>query len=311
LGVDIGGTKTLAMAVAADGTILGRARRDTAAGGAGIVAAVVDASRELIATLEGQPQGIGLGLAGFVDHAGHVVNAPNARALEGLNLRTTVGAALGLAQVVVDNDANCAAIAMARSEAPEAALVVGVMLGTGIGGGLVLGGRLFRGSHGFAGEVGHMVVEADGAPCPCGQRGCWEVWASGQGLGRLTRQAIELGTAPVLAEWCSTHAVEPDGPLVTELLQGEPSAELGRELRRICDTYADWVAVGLVGLVNVLDPDVVLLGGGITAAAAVIEPHLYRALGRFDTMAGRLDAIRLSHLGPEAAAVGAALLVSG
>ena len=157
-----------------------------------------------------------------------------------------------------------------------------------------------------------MIVDANGPVCPCGQRGCWEVLASGQGLGRLGRMALENGTAAHLSEWMATvEPAEPlEGPLLTDLASGRRSSSAGviEEVQTILEDYTGWVAVGIISLINVLDPEVVILGGGITSDANLYSDALARHLARYPTLVGRADVVRFSRLGPDAAAVGAAML---
>ena len=140
-----------------------------------------------------------------------------------------------------------------------------VTLGTGIGGGAVLGGRLLEGAHGFAGEVGHMVIDPQGPPCPCGKRGCWERFASGTGLGRLAREAAHAGKIPA----------------VVTLAGGDPEAVRGEHLTaaalaadpgalEVMDVFGWWLALGLANLANALDPSVIVLGGGLIEAERVV-----------------------------------------
>ena len=171
--------------------------------GADIVAAVVDAARLVLDEVEagdlGPVAGVGVGLPGLVDLDGTLTGgAQPPRRGRATSIRGPLVDALGL-PVVVDNDANCAAWAEVVAGAGEGAEhVVLVTLGTGIGGGIVIDGRLQHGAHGFAGEPGHMVVDPGGPLCPCGRHGCWERYASGNGLGWLAREAAVRGEAPRL-----------------------------------------------------------------------------------------------------------------
>ena len=197
VGIDVGGTKTLGLLVEhgpAGVAVLDRERVPSRADDPSAVDAVVGVARTLtersrIRAGEAVPvpapvTAVGVGLAGFVDRAGVVRAAPNSVGLVGQDVRGRLERELGL-PVTVDNDANCAAVAAHALIEPTVADLVAVTLGTGIGGGLIVGGRLVRGARGFAGEPGHMVVDPDGPRCPCGQHGCWERYASGSGLGWL------------------------------------------------------------------------------------------------------------------------------
>ena len=183
--------------------------------------------------------------------------------------------------------------------------IVMVTLGTGIGGGIVAGGRLVVGRNGFAGEFGHMVVDPDGPPCPCGRRGCWERYASGSGLAQLARTAAVGGRL--------RRVVQVAGGDVS-LVRGEhvqAAAEEGDAgALAVIDEFARWVALGLVNLTNALDPAVFVLGGGLAEGA-----HLYldpiRTLVRraaLRTRPASAPGARFAALGEHAGAIGAALL---
>ena len=182
--------------------------------------------------------------------------------------------------MVVENDANCAAVAehplRARPEVPTTRVLV--TLGTGIGGGLVVGGRVARRSHGFAGEIGHMVVDPTGPPCPCGQRGCWERYASGGGLGRLAREAADAGRLPDVVGSAGGDPETVRGEDVTgPPLGGDPGA------LAVLEELGWWVALGLANLAAVLDPDRIVLGGGLVGAGELLldaDPAGLRRAGR-------------------------------
>jgi glucokinase len=180
-----------------------------------------------------------------------------------------------------------------------------VTLGTGIGGGIVAGGRLLVGVNGFAGEFGHMVVDPNGPPCPCGRRGCWERYASGSGLAQLARTAAIGGRLRRVVLLAGGDV---------ELLRGEhvqAAAEDGDPgALAVIDEFAHWVALGLVNLTNALDPATFVLGGGLAEGA-----HLYLAPIRrwFGELLYAPDvrphpALAFAALGEHAGAVGAALL---
>jgi len=217
-----------------------------------------------------------------------------------------VTARLGGLAVVIDNDATCAAVGeWVYGAAAGATDAVVVTLGTGIGGGLVVNNRVARGALGFAGEIGHMVVDPSGPSCPCGKRGCWERFASGSGLGRLAREAAHAGR---LDE-------------VLRLAGGDPEAVRGEDVtaaaaagdaaaRAVLEELGWWLALGLANLANILDPSVFVLGGGmVDAVDLVIEPVRTAFDNLVEGRAGRPEVmIRLASLGERAGAVGAALL---
>jgi glucokinase len=185
-----------------------------------------------------------------------------------------------------DNDATCAALAeWQRGAGVGSRDMWMVTLGTGIGGGLVSGGALQHGAHGHAGEVGHMVVQANGEECPCGQRGCWERYASGAGLSRLA--------GGVAGEVVIDRARSGDIPSLKAL-----------------DEFSTWVALGLANIANMSDPDTIVIGGGVMENADILMPRIQE---RFATMlyapSHRVHpALKSAQLGERAGAIGAALL---
>ncbi len=311
-GFDIGGTKILGRVLdpADPRRALVQNRTDTPRGAPALVDALAAAVADLDGQLEarGHPRlrGVGVGIAGLVDRRGVLQVAPNLPGIVGLDVGVAVAEATGLAAVAVDNDANCAAVAEHRLGAGvgRSDLVL-VTLGTGIGGAVIIGDRLVRGASGFAGEPGHMVVDPSGPPCPCGQRGCWERFASGSGLGRLGREAAEAGTAPGLVTRAGGDPDAVRGEHVTEAAaDGDPGA------LEVLRQFAWWVALGIANLENLLDPEVVIVGGGLAEAGELLlaptrAAHQTLALGLDHRVPVRILG---AALGPEAGSIGAALL---
>jgi len=306
VGLDLGGTKCLGLAVGPDGAVLGERRVPTPAeGGAALLDAMAAVATEVAAAAGAEPASVGVGAPGLVDVDGVLRAAPNLRMAEGMPIRAGLQARLGV-PVQVDNDVTCAAYGeWAAGAAAGAGDVLMVALGTGIGGGLIVGGRLARGAHGYAGEIGHMVVDPHGPPCPCGQRGCWERFASGSGLGRLGREAAMAGLAPGVAARAGGDAEAVRGEHVTDAAQaGDPGAQA------ILDAFAWWLALGLANLTNVFDPDRIVLGGGLVDDSALwIDATRTAFAGRSVGAAVRPEVpIVPAALGARAGAVGAALL---
>ncbi|MFZ9630261.1 MAG: ROK family protein, partial [Ilumatobacteraceae bacterium] len=185
-GIDVGGTKCLGVVLDASGQLVGEWRRPTPK--------TPDALIETLVLLAGEMapfDSLGVGVPGLVTRSGTLRAAPHLLEVSDFEVGALLTARLGL-DVRVDNDATCATAAEWRLGAGVGSDdLVMVTLGTGIGGGVVAGGRLVRGAHGFTGEFGHMVVDPTGPPCPCGRRGCWERYASGTALARLGREAAE------------------------------------------------------------------------------------------------------------------------
>jgi glucokinase len=269
---------------------------------AAVEEAVVDA---VTAAADDDPvAAIGVAAAGFVDRAGsRVVFAPHLP-WRGEDVRDRLEQRLG-APVLLDNDATCAAHAEAAYGAGRGAdSMVLVALGTGIGGGLVLDGRVWRGHHGMAGEFGHMQVVPDGAPCECGRRGCWEQYSSGNALVRVARS--RLGSEPsVLAELCDGDPDRLTGPMVTE---AAASGDL--VARAAFASVGRWLGVGLANLVAAFDPALLVVGGGVAVAGDRLLGPAREALASSLVGAGHREVPPLvpAALGPEAGLVGAATL---
>jgi glucokinase len=306
IGLDLGGTKCLGLAVDGAGTVLAEHRVPTPVeGGEVLLDVMAGVARDVAAAAGTEPSSVGVGAPGLVDNEGVLQAAPNLRAGAGLAIGAGLSRRLAV-PVHVDNDVTCAAFAEwsvgAAAGVTDALLVA---LGTGIGGGLVVGGRLARGANGYAGEIGHMVVDPNGPPCPCGQRGCWERYASGGGLGRLGREAAEAGLAPGVVALAGGEPDRVRGEHVTDAAEaGDPGA------LAILDTFAGWLALGLGNLTNVLDPSRIVLGGGlvedaalwIDATRAAFPAHVVGASARPQVQ------IVTAMLGARAGAVGAALV---
>ncbi|MEM9034731.1 MAG: ROK family protein [Actinomycetota bacterium] len=299
-GVDVGGTKCLGVVIDEHGEVIAEERRPTPHGPTELV-------RAIAAVVEALPEAeaVGVGAAGLVTPDGVLRAAPNLVDIQELPIGPLVADRVERA-VVVDNDNTCGTYAewkMGAAAGSENVVFVG--LGTGIGGGLVLGGELQRGGHGFAGEIGHMVVQADGVRCVCGRRGCWERYASGSGLARLAQEAATAKLLPRLVRAFGGDVEAVRGEQVTAAArQGDTSA------LAVIDDYARWVALGIVNLVNVADPEVVVVGGGLAEAADVVLTPIRRWAAEllFSPEQRPHPAINAAQLGERSPAIGAALL---
>jgi glucokinase len=304
-GVDAGGTKVEGLLVDVDGgEILDRRRAETPATDAeASVQAIVAVARELMAERD-DVAALGVGAAGMVQLDGVMRFAPNVAWRE-LPLRERIESAVGI-PTLVENDANAAAWGEFRFGAGRGSSdMLLVTVGTGIGGGIVSGGRLFRGAYGFAGEIGHIIVEPGGPLCGCGNRGCWEQVASGRALGRLGREAAAAHPESVLNELAGGDSTNVTGFLVTaaakrrDPIATEIMSEVGRRLGE-----------GIAGLVNILDPDVVVVGGGvIDAGELLMEPARRAFVEAVEGPEHRPDVpLVAAVMGNDAGAVGAAEL---
>ena len=308
VGVDLGGTKILARVLdpADHQRVLVEFRVDTPRGAPDMLAAlsgvVHEADRQLIALGHPPVEAVGVGAAGMVTIDGVLRHAPNLSGMDEVALTRDLQQAVGRT-VVVDNDATVATLAEWRLGAGRGSDdLIMVSLGTGIGAGIVAGGQLYRGAHGFAGEAGHMVVDPGGPPCPCGRRGCWERFASGSGLGRLARDAAAAGKAD--------HVVTLAGG-DPELVRGEHVAAAAihgdPEALVILDGFAWWVALGVSNLVAVLDSSLVVVGGGLASMGDLLIDPVRTHFGQLLMGAQHRPGVEIvaAELGPEAGATGA------
>ena len=317
VGIDVGGTKTLGLLVEhgpAGVAVLDRERVPSRADDPSAVDAVVGVARTLTERSRNRAgeavpvpvAAVGVGLAGFVDRDGVVRAAPNSVGLVGQDVRGRLERELGL-PVTVDNDANCAAVAAHALIEPTVADLVAVTLGTGIGGGLIVGGRLVRGARGFAGEPGHMIIDPTGPRCPCGRRGCWERYASGTGLGRLGREAAVAGRAAQVLELAGGDTDAILGEHVTAAATGGDAEALA-----IMAEFGRWVALGIANLVAVLDSEVVIIGGGLIEAGSVVMDPIRAAFPSllFGGAVRPGVPVEAASLGENSGAIGAALLAA-
>ena len=302
VGLDIGGTKVLGVLLDARGEVLKEQRRLSPHAG---VDALVATATAIVADLAQPASPVGVGAAGLVNHNGEVLYSPNLPTVRHAHLREALATSTHH-PLVVDNDANVAArgeIAYGAARGLQHALLV--TLGTGIGGGMLINGELYRGAHGFGAEVGHITVERGGPLCACGERGHWEAIASGNALGRMAREAIEQGKgAAILA--AAGGAVD----AVTGV-QFEQAARAGdADAHALLEAYADNVALGLAALANILDPEVIVIAGGMVE----LGPLLFRPLEAafLQHIEGGHDRPKIpivpAELGERAGAVGAAVL---
>lgn len=305
IGVDVGGTKVLGVVTDPSGAVLDERRAATPVDdGPRMVEAMARVAKEL---RRDHPEAValGAGIAGLVTRDGVVRVSPNLPSVVELPVGRMLEEAVGL-PVRLDNDATCALWGEHRCGAARGVDDVAlVALGTGVGGAFVLDGALVHGANGFAGEVGHMVVERGGIPCVCGRRGCWERYASGTGLGRMGRELAEAGGAPRLVELAGGDPAHVRGEHVTA------AATAGdRDAVAVLDLFADWVAVGLVNLCQMLDLSRFVIGGGLAEAGAVLIEPVRRAYDRRAVAPDHRPPVEIvpAAMGEHAGAVGAALL---
>ena len=276
VGLDVGGTKIAAVAINEECQVIGEAVSPVPRGGSVSVNDVLAAMTQAVRAVTGgaDPARLGAGRPGMVTREGRMTVAPNLPAATGVDFTAELSRIFPSAKVVVVNDADAATVAEHRVGAAVGHdNVLMVTLGTGIGGGLILDGKIRRGAHGFAGEIGHMVLDPSGPACPCGQRGCFERYASGSGLARLAREAAMSGHLSSIVT-----ALGGD----SEAVRGEDVAAAARggdaEALAVFDELGWWLARGVANLAMIIDFSLVVVGGGLSDIADLFLPAAQRHL---------------------------------
>jgi glucokinase len=308
IGLDIGGTKISGGVIDESGVILARGRKDTPAHDP---AAIVEEAASLIRELSSEHEidAVGVACAAFIDRSRSTVYFSPNLAWRDEPLKQRLESAVDL-PVVIENDANAAAWGEFRfGAAVEADDMVMVTVGTGLGGGIVVDGVLMLGAFGVGAELGHMRVVPNGIRCGCGNRGCWEQYASGSALVREARELIVSDTphAARLSELCAGDPAALSGPDVTRAAaEGDPAAvELLADL-------GTWIGEGLASVAAILDPELIVLGGGVSEAGGLLIDPALAAFRRQLTGRGHRPEARfaLASLGNDAGMIGAADLAA-
>ncbi len=263
IGIDIGGQNIKCGLVDESGRIVGTDSFpvNLSFSGDDICESIVRSGEELISSYGFDKSGIsfaGAGVPGRVNfETGVVLHTPNL-SLNGYPLGTNLSSRLGI-PVVLGNDADCAALGeFLFGSGKDFSSILFITLGTGIGGGIIVDGKLLRGQTGAAGEIGHMVISHNGIPCGCGRRGCFEQYASASALVRMTRDAMTADTGSVLWEITGD----------TQNVSGKTAfnaAEKGdKTALAVIEQYFDYLSTGIVNLANIFEPDAIIIGGGIS-----------------------------------------------
>lgn len=301
-GVDIGGTNITAAAVSPGHEVGDRRKRATPTDGP---EAVVDAVVALVDDLDERPDAVGVGMPGPVDH-GVVRRPPNLQGWpEHVDVRQQLADALGM-PVAVGNDANVGALGEWVAGAGSGARhLLGVWMGTGVGGGLVLDGRPYTGATGAAGEFGHMIVRAGGAQCGCGRRGCIEAYAGRASMEDFVERAVAGGFET------SLHAIRDDkGKDRMTSSVWDKALDDGDELAtRVFNEAVEAVAIGVASVINLLDLDRIVIGGGIAEKlGSALAEDVERAVQPHVFVPSSARTFVVAELGDDAGIVGAAAL---
>jgi glucokinase len=301
IGVDVGGTKIAAGVISSEGEIQSEVRYPTANAREPLLSTITAAIADVRAGFD--VGGVCLAVPGFIlARDNKILSAANLEAIEGIPLKDELGARTGL-RVTVENDANAAAWGEFRFGAGrDVEDLILVTLGTGVGGGVISRGVLLRGARGTGGELGHVTVKPAGPRCGCGNRGCLEALASGTAIARRAQKVATERPDSLLGRLAEERA--PSGEDVLELARKGDQVSV-----RVLREAGMWLGVGLATFVNIFDPEVIAIGGGLSEAGdLVLEPARRELLLRSHSPSRNLVEIREATLGAKSGMLGAAAL---
>ncbi len=310
-GIDLGGTGIKAALATEEGKILGKKQCPTGASREwpfimqDMCTLIRDLAAEQGIALR-EIGGVGLGVPGLADpDTGELVYAPNLPGCRHMPAADYVSKELSL-PLFIGNDANVAALGESLWGAGRGNLrcTVLITLGTGVGGGVIINGSIFSGAFHGGAELGHMVIHKDGELCGCGRRGCWEVYSSATGLIRSAKQAMQLTPESLLWKLCGGDAEKIDGRII-----GQAADEGDEAALRVMDAYLDDLAIGLGNVYNIFQPEILIIGGGISGRGEKLAAPLRERMKKeiYGGDASKLD-LRIAELGNDAGVLGACAL---
>ena len=311
VGVDIGGTNLKAGLVDENGVLLATQKMKVASiadddGLAWTVASLVQELAHTVNLSVSDVASVGVGVPGTVEIRSGSINYTCNLPLRNVPLRKLFHRYLSI-PLYIENDANCAALAeFLVGAGRDSKRFVTITLGTGVGAGIVHNGKIYHGANGMAGEVGHMVIQRGGLPCPCGRHGCWEQYASATALKRMTAAALAAHPHSILAQVVAENEGRVSGQSAfIAARRGDPVGQ------QVCDEYVDYLACGVVNVVNIFQPDTLAIGGGVSneEEEQLLLPVQQR-VARESIPCGRDRRTRIvkAELGNRAGIIGAALL---
>ena len=311
VGVDIGGTNLKAGLVDENGVLLATQKMKVASiadddGLAWTVASLVQELAHTVNISVSDVASVGVGVPGTVEIRSGSINYTCNLPLRNVPQRKLFHRYLSI-PLYIENDANCAALAeFLVGAGRDSKRFVTITLGTGVGAGIVHNGKIYHGANGMAGEVGHMVIQRGGLPCPCGRHGCWEQYASATALKRMTAAALAAHPHSILAQVVAENEGRVSGQSAfIAARRGDPVGQ------QVCDEYVDYLACGVVNVVNIFQPDTMAIGGGVSneAEEQLLLPVQQR-VARESIPCGRDRRTRIvkAELGNRAGIIGAALL---
>ena len=312
IGVDLGGTNIAAGVVDQSGAIVCKGSVPTGTGGgAAIAERIAGLVNRLLAEngLEQEELGaIGVGVPGTANQETGLVEYANNLGMEDEPLLELLEPYFPGVGLVFENDANAAAYAEYLFGTGRGAdSMILVTLGSGIGGGMIFGGKLFEGINYAAGEFGHFTVKYDGLPCNCGRRGCFERYASASARVEQTKEAMEEHPESLLWQLCGGNLDRVDGKLLFEAVGREDETA-----KKVLDAFTGYLGTGLIDLINIFQPEVICLGGGVSRAGAYLTDPVKKMMAKesYTRMSKRKPKLVAASLGNDAGIIGAALLAA-
>ncbi|MBQ6932368.1 MAG: ROK family protein [Clostridia bacterium] len=311
IGVDLGGTNIAVGVVDKNFNIIGRGKMKTNAPRPAkaifddIATAIRMAVSDAEITLD-EVKSIGIGTPGSVNKAEGIIDFANNLDFDHVPAKELLSENLGTDKIYIDNDANCAALGEALAGAGKGKdSFVAITLGTGVGSGIVIDGKLVVGCNYAAGEMGHMVIAMDGEQCNCGRRGCWERYASATALIAQTKDAMKKNVDSIMWELVDDNIAKVSGRTAFDAMRKGDAAG-----KQVVDNYIRYIAVGLVNVINALQPDMICIGGGISHEKdnllIPLRKHINR--GRYSIYSSKQTEICCATLGNDAGIIGAAML---
>ncbi len=311
LGVDLGGTKILAGVFDAKFDLKGTAKLSTKAdrGVEAVIERIARCVNEAVDECDlslKQIRGVGIGAPGAVDSdSGRVIFAPNLPGWKDIPLKKELEKRLGV-PVFTGNDCNvCTLGTFDREYKAKPKHLIGIFIGTGIGGGLIFNGQLYEGHNLTAGEIGHMVIEVNGPKCGCGNRGCLEALASRTAIFRRIQSAVKDGQKTLLTDMLGPNLADMrSGDIRKAIRKGDKFVE------KIVEEAAEYAGIGVANLINILNPEIVVVGGGVIEALEnEMMPTIIKT-AKEHVMSGTMSGIEIeaSKLGDHAGITGAAVL---
>lgn len=310
IGVDIGGTNVAVGLVDEDFRLVKKKSTPTAKDDpAAIADAIASLTRELLAEIGAtfdEVAGLGIGYPGIVDDRAGVAVYANNLGFRDFPFAAELQKRMPIAKIHLGNDANAAALGEAKAGAARGAEnVIVITLGTGVGGGIIIGGRLYTGANDVAGELGHMVIERGGVPCSCGRRGCFEAYASATALVRMTKEALDAHPESAMHALVAKKNGKVSGRVPFDAARAGDAAA-----QAVIDKYLSYLALGISNLINIFQPEVVVIGGGISGEGEKLTEPLTPIVLRecYGNGIVKMPVLRTAILGNDAGIIGAACL---